>query len=85
MQLMRYYVDGTIDLQGSYVGYLLQGSAVNHRINENSESLYDPYINAAGSLSTDSSTYGQRILFQVWKVLVWYLITSNLNLVYMKG
>ena len=39
---LRYYESGTIDLNDSYIGYLLQGSGVSNRINENSESLYIP-------------------------------------------
>ena len=65
--LLRYYESGTIDLNDSYIGYLLQGSGVSNRINENSESLYDPYISQVGTVTTDSGTWGQRIILQFWK------------------
>lgn len=70
IQLLRYYDSadgGTVDLNGSYIGYVLQGASVSNRINENSESLYDPYINSSGNLTANTSEYKQRILFQVWK------------------
>ena len=72
-QLMRYFDSGTIDLNGSYVGYLISGTSVSNRINENSESLYDPYINGVGELKPDGAnpnvvgTSGQSLVFQVYK------------------
>ena len=76
-QLMRYFDSGTINLNGSYVGYVISGTSVSNRINENSESLYDPYINGVGELKTSGAnpsvvgTSGQSLLFQVYK-RVWY-------------
>lgn len=67
VSVLRYYDSGTVDLNGAYIGYLLQGSAVSNRINENSESLYDPYISQVGTISDSDDTYGQRILIQFWK------------------
>src|SRR5690606_9458536 len=64
---LRYYEGGTIDLNGSYLGYVLQGSSVSNRINENSESLYDPYISQVGTVTTNHETYKQRVLIQFWK------------------
>jgi len=72
VQLMRYFVDGTVNLNGSYIGYLLAGTSVSNRINENSESLYDPYINASGGLKASGAlsgvagTSGQSLIFQVF-------------------
>jgi lysophospholipase L1-like esterase len=72
VQLMRYFVSGTANLNGSYMGYVLAGTSVSNRINENSESLYDPYINASGGLKASGAlsgvagTSGQTILFQVF-------------------
>lgn len=70
IQLMRYYdsVDGgTANLNGSYVGYVLMGTSVSNRINENSEALYDPYINGSGALTANHATNKQQLIFQVWK------------------
>jgi len=72
VQLMRYFVSGTANLNGSYIGYVLAGTSVSNRINENSESLYDPYINASGQLKASGAlsgvagTSGQSLLFQVF-------------------
>jgi hypothetical protein len=72
-QLMRYFDSGTIDLNGSYCGYLISGTSVSNRINENSESLYDPYINGVGELKPDGAnpnvdgSSGQSLVFQVYK------------------
>lgn len=73
-QLMRYYDSGTVNLNGSYCGYVISGTSVSNRINENSESLYDPYINGVGDLKANGAnpnvagTSGQSLLFQVYKV-----------------
>ena len=72
-QLMRYFDSGTINLNGSYCGYLISGTSVSNRINENSESLYDPYINGVGDLKPDGAnpnideSSGQTLVFQVYK------------------
>lgn len=72
-QLMRYFDSGTVNLNGSYIGYVISGTSVSNRINENSESLYDPYINGVGELKTSGAnpnvagTSGQSLLFQVYK------------------
>ena len=72
-QLMRYFDSGTVNLNGSYIGYIVSGTSVSNRINENSESLYDPYINGVGELKTSGAnpyvagTSGQSLLFQVYK------------------
>ena len=69
MQLMRYYDaddGGTVDLNGSYIGYVLVGTSASNRINENNESLYDPYINGSGNLKPDHATDKQYLVFQVW-------------------
>jgi hypothetical protein len=69
MQLMRYYDaddGGTVDLNGSYIGYVLVGTSASNRINENSEALYDPYINGSGNLKPNHATDKQYLVFQVW-------------------
>ncbi|MDI9503784.1 MAG: hypothetical protein QM205_02435, partial [Bacillota bacterium] len=66
MQLMRYYDSGTVDLNGSYIGYVLVGTSASNRINENSEALYDPYINGSGNLKPDHATDKQYLVFQCW-------------------
>ena len=72
-QLMRYFVSGTINLNGSYVGYIISGTSVSNRINENSESLYDPYINGVGELKANGAnpnvagSSGQTLAFQCFK------------------
>ena len=66
MQLMRYYEGGTVDLNGSYIGYVLVGTSASNRINENSEALYDPYINGSGKLKPNHATDKQYLVFQVW-------------------
>ena len=66
MQLMRYYDGGTVDLNGSYIGYVLVGTSASNRINENSEALYDPYINGSGNLKPDHATDKQYLVFQCW-------------------
>jgi lysophospholipase L1-like esterase len=66
MQLMRYYDGGTVDLKGSYIGYVLVGTSASNRINENSEALYDPYINGSGNLKPSHATDKQYLVFQCW-------------------
>jgi hypothetical protein len=66
MQLMRYYDSGTVDLNGSYIGYVLVGTSASNRINENSEALYDPYINGSGNLKPNHATDKQYLVLQCW-------------------
>ena len=79
-QLMRYFDSGTIDLNGSYCGYLITGTSVSNRINENSESLYDPYINGVGelkpmvltrmSLEQAVNRFYSKFIKRIWSLLI---------------
>ena len=63
-------------------GYVLVGTSASNRINENSEALYDPYINGSGNLNANDNK--QQVSITKYGLRALSLLTSSSKLVFIK-